>query len=89
MKDYSHHVEKLLPLGVPGCSGQNQKLLPVEFLKSWPQKLWMKSQKKPPLHEWLMRARCEDYKHRMNAIGNIVVPSMAFFAMHKIQSMWV
>ena len=40
---------------------------PVEFLKSWPQKLWMKSQKKPPLHEWLMRARCEDYKHRMNA----------------------
>lgn len=57
-------------------------------LKVWPQQTWMKYQRSPPLHKWMTIRREDAHKERLNACGNIVIPAMAYYAMHCLQSMW-
>ena len=57
-------------------------------LKCWPKKKWMVGAKKPKLHQWLEHKRSCESKDRLQMVGNIVVPEMAFFAMQCLASMW-
>ena len=41
----------------------------------------MRGSKKPPMHRWLSPKRVSSDQDRINAVGNVVVPLMAFYAM--------
>ena len=52
-------------------------------LKWLPTQSWM-LHNKIPLHKWLVDAQTDACKNRLHALGNIVFPAMAWFAVNAI-----
>ena len=51
-------------------------------LKALPIQQWMSKSKAPKMWSWLGQKQTEQDKDRLTVCGNIVVPAMAYFAMH-------
>jgi hypothetical protein len=58
-------------------------LVPNSELQKWPQENWYPNAK-PPLQSWLSATREPLDQDRLKAVGNIVMPKMAFMAMNVI-----
>ena len=60
------------------------KIMPA----SQPASAWMPQSKRPEIHEWLSKSQSKSEKARLDAVGNIVVPKMAYFAANILAQMW-
>ncbi len=56
-------------------------LTSVTKLKQWPEATWH-PESKPALESWLAQSQVEGTKERLECIGNIVMPDMAYLAMN-------
>lgn len=65
----------------PACQGKF--IRGMDSLKSWPEQDW-RPETRPPLHRWLSHTIDDTVKSRLEAIGNVVMPAMAFMAINLI-----
>lgn len=59
----------------------SHRFMSKEELQALPQQAWMEKSKKPKMHQWLCKNQRDGDQMRLKAIGNVVVPFMAHFAM--------
>ena len=83
----NHSIDHMICC-VPHLFGQVSPLLSHQDLKTYPLRTWMDGSMTPPVHQWLQNSHSKEDKERLKVCGNIVIPAMAFFAMHILQEMW-
>ena len=60
---------------------EDMTLTSMSKLKQWPEATWH-PETRPGLESWLSTSRAKGTKERLECIGNIVIPEMAYLALN-------